>query len=151
MLFNKNEGEMKNNLIIIISEGAKIGGNINGSGILKINGEVIGDIKSKNEVSIGREGRVEANIKTKDATIDGHFIGEMKASGHVSITSTGRFEGILIQENSSLSISKGGLFKGKSVIIDKNNVLKLGDNSKITHFTQLKKEKIITREIKVAV
>jgi len=142
---------MKNNSIPIISEGAKTKGNINVSGMVKINGEVIGDIKSENEVSIRREGKVEANIKTKNAIVDGHFIGEMKASGHVSITSTGRFEGTLMQENASLSISKGGLFKGKSIITGKKNVLELEDISKISNLTQLKKEKIIKKEIKVAV
>lgn len=39
----------------------------------------------------------------------------MHASGQVEITSTGRFIGNLIQENTLLTIEKGGLFKGKSI------------------------------------
>ena len=142
---------MKSNSITTISEGVKIKRSIYTSGVVKINGEVIGDIESENEISIGENGRVEANIKAKDATIAGYFKGEMKASGHVSITSTGGFEGNLIQENALFSISKGGLFKGKSIFTDKKDMLELEDNSKISYFEKSKREKVAGKEVKVAV
>lgn len=49
----------------------------------------------------------------------------MSALGQVEITSTGRFIGTLIQDNSLLSVKKGGLFKGKSNIsIDEEKKLR---------------------------
>jgi len=49
----------------------------------------------------------------------------LSALGQVEITSTGRFIGTLIQDNSLLSVKKGGLFKGKSNIsIDEEKKLR---------------------------
>jgi cytoskeletal protein CcmA (bactofilin family) len=48
----------------------------------------------------------------------------MVASRFVEITSNGRFVGNLTQENAMLSVEKGGLFKGKSIIVKKKNLQK---------------------------
>lgn len=102
--------------ITIISDGVKIDGKLSFAGSAKIDGEVTGDIKSDETLTISRNAKVKANINTKNAVISGYFEGVMHASGQVEITSTGRFIGDLIQERSLLTIEKGGLFKGKSII-----------------------------------
>lgn len=108
--------------ITIISEGVKIEGKLNFPGSVKIDGEVIGDIKVGGTLTIGRNAKVESNVQTKNAVISGNFKGEMHASGLVEITSTGKFIGDLIQDNALLAIEKGGLFKGKSITgADKEN------------------------------
>ena len=104
--------------ITIITEGVKIEGRLNFPGSVQIDGEVVGDIKSEGTLTIGRNAKVESNIKTKDAVIAGYFKGDIKASGQVEITSTGRFIGDLIQDKALITIEKGGLFKGKSITVD---------------------------------
>ena len=101
--------------ITIIPEGAKIEGNLSISGSININGEVIGDIKSKGTLTIGRDAKVESNVETKDAVVFGNFKGTMHVSGQIEIKSTGRFIGDLIQKNPLLIIEKGGLLKGNSL------------------------------------
>ncbi len=132
MLFGENNG---NNSVSTISEGVKIEGKIHFPGSAKVDGIVVGDIISENILTIGREGKVESNIKTKNAVISGKFEGEMSASGLVEITSTGRFIGKLTQDSAMLKIEKGGLFKGKSIVQEKK-VLPLNKfenkNDKIT-------------------
>jgi len=111
--------------ITIISEGVKIEGKLNFPGLVKINGEVIGDIKVGGTLTIGRNSKVESNVYTKDTVISGYFKGEMHVSGQIEITSTGRFIGNLIQDNALLVIEKGGLFKGKSITeVDKEKNIK---------------------------
>jgi len=61
---------------------------------------------------------------TKDAIIAGSFKGEMTASGEVEISSTGKFIGNLTQKDALLTISKGGLFKGQSIIGSGNDAFK---------------------------
>jgi cytoskeletal protein CcmA (bactofilin family) len=100
----------------IISEGVKIEGNIHFPYPVEIDGIVIGDIISDDVLIIGREGKVESNIKTKNAVISGIFTGDMVASGTVTITPTGKFIGNLVQKGTMLAIEKGGLFKGKSIV-----------------------------------
>ncbi len=100
-----------------ISECVKIEGTLNFPCSVKIDGEVSGDIKVGGCLTIGKNAKVEANIQTKDVIIPGYFKGEMHVSGQIEITSTGKFIGDLIQDNELLIIEKGGLFKGKSIMM----------------------------------
>ena len=102
--------------ITIISDDVKIDGKLSFSRSAKIDGEVTGNIKSDETLTIGRNAKVKANIKTKNAVISGYFEGVMHSSGQVEIESTGKFIGDLIQVSSLLTIEKGGMFKGNSII-----------------------------------
>ena len=104
----------------VIADGVKIEGKFYSPGATRIEGIVTGDIESAGILTIGRDGRVESNIKTKDAIIAGDFKGEMLATGEVEITSTGKFEGNLTQSDPLLVISKGGIFRGNSIVNGKN-------------------------------
>jgi cytoskeletal protein CcmA (bactofilin family) len=100
----------------IISEGVKIEGDVHFPYPVEIDGIVIGDIISDDVLIIGEEGKVESNIKVKNAVISGEFTGDMTASGTVKITPTGKFIGNLFQKGTMLSVEKGGLFRGKSIV-----------------------------------
>ncbi len=117
---NKSKGMVKMVAqdITIISDDVKIDGKLSFSRSAKIDGEVTGGIKSKETLTIGKNAKVKAKIKTKNAVISGYFEGVMHASGQVEIQSTGKFIGDLIQVNSQLAIERGGVFKGKSIIED---------------------------------
>lgn len=105
-----------NNSSSVISEGVKIEGNIHFPYPVEIDGIVVGDIISDDVLIIGREGKVESNIKVKNAVISGEFTCDMTASGTVTITPTGKFIGNLFQKGTMLAIEKGGLFRGKSIV-----------------------------------
>lgn len=109
----------------IIEEGVYIEGRVYSRGSTRINGIVKGEIISEKELVIGREGKVEANIKTNTSKILGSFKGEMIASGEVEITATGRFIGNLTQKGTLLTIQKGGLFKGQSIVTDNQDIYKI--------------------------
>ncbi len=127
MFGSKDNG---NNEHTVIAEGVKIEGKLFVRGATRINGLVVGDIKSENVLTIGENGKVESNIKTKDAIISGSFKGKMTASGEVEITSSGKFIGDLIQKSGHFSINKGGLFNGKCIIEDEEEVNSSMNNEK---------------------
>ena len=104
----------------IISEGVRIEGKIRFTGPVQIDGMAIGDIVSEETLTIGKTGDVKSNIKTKNAVISGRLDGDISATGLVEITSTGIFSGNIIQESPMLKIEKGGTFKGRSIIEEKN-------------------------------
>ncbi len=110
--------------LTIIAEGVKIEGKIFSLGSTRVDGKFTGEIISEKDFIIGKEGFVEATVKTTNAVIAGNFKGQMVASGEVEITPTGRFEGKLFQKNALLVISKGGLFKGESIISDNEEIFK---------------------------
>jgi len=116
-MLSRNNPDIKGSkTITIIAEGVTVDGKINSPGSTRIDGTVKGEIISENEVVIGKEGKVDATVKTKNAIIAGSFKGEMIATGEVEISSTGKFTGNLTQKDALLTIAKGGLFKGQSII-----------------------------------
>ncbi len=113
MLSLKSNG---NKGVTVIADGVKIEGKFYSPGSTRIDGNVTGDIESDGILRIGKEGKVESNIKANNAVIAGDFKGEMLATGEVEITSTGKFEGNLTQNDPHLMISKGGVFQGSSIV-----------------------------------
>ena len=59
--------------VTVIAEGVKIDGKINCPGSARIDGSVKGDIVVENEIIIGKEGKVDAKMKTKDAVVAGSY------------------------------------------------------------------------------
>lgn len=116
MLTRKNPDIKGSKTITVIAEGVAVNGKIDSPGSVRIDGNVTGEIIVNKEIVIGKEGKVDATIKAKDAVVAGSFTGEMTASGEVEISSTGKFIGNLTQKDALLSIAKGGLFKGQSII-----------------------------------
>ncbi|MBM3705714.1 MAG: polymer-forming cytoskeletal protein [Actinobacteria bacterium] len=125
MLSRKDEDSHLSKSLTVIAEGVIVEGKIYSKGATRIDGRVNGEIISEKEFTIGKEGKVEASVKTTNAIIAGHFKGEMVAAGEVEITATGRFIGNLIQKDALLTISKGGLFKGESIISDNQEMFKI--------------------------
>ncbi|MDY0027407.1 MAG: polymer-forming cytoskeletal protein [Candidatus Humimicrobiaceae bacterium] len=130
MSFKKNAEMPGIKNLTIIAEGVEINGNINCPGSLRIDGEVKGEIIAGKDITIGKSGIVEANVKTTNAVIAGTYKGDMVASGEVEITSTGKFIGNLTQKDALLTIAKGGLFKGGSAINSSSEVFKTKDERK---------------------
>jgi cytoskeletal protein CcmA (bactofilin family) len=125
MFSKKDQNYEVSKTLTIIAEGVFIEGKIYSRGSIRVDGFATGEIISANEFSIGKEGKVEANVKTSKAVISGSFQGEMIASGEVEITSTGKFIGNLIQKDATLTITKGGLFNGENTISDNQDIFKL--------------------------
>lgn len=127
-IFSKNENSKASKTLTVIAEGVRIEGKIYSPGSARIDGTMRGEIISGKELVVGKEGHVEANIKTTNATIAGYFKGDMIASGEVEITSTGKFVGNLIQKDALLTVSRGGVFKGESKISDNAEIFNMDKN-----------------------
>ncbi len=124
-MLSRNNPDIKGSkTITVIAEGVTVEGKINSPGSTRIDGTVKGEIVANKEIVIGKEGKVDAIVMTKDAIIAGSFKGEMTASGEVEISSTGKFIGNLTQKDALLTIAKGGLFKGQSIIGSGNDAFK---------------------------
>lgn len=124
MIGKKDMDAVSSKTLTVIAEGVFVEGKITSMGATRVDGRVKGEITSEKEFIIGKEGKVEASVKTSKATIAGSFNGEMIASGEVEITATGKFVGNLTQKDALLTIQKGGLFKGESIISDNQEIFK---------------------------
>jgi cytoskeletal protein CcmA (bactofilin family) len=81
----------------LISKEAKITGNINFTGVLYIDGHVIGDVtadESENSLlTIGQNGFIEGEINVPHIMIFGRIKGDVHALEHVELMSAARIEG----------------------------------------------------------
>lgn len=77
-----------------IGASIKITGDVSGKENLVINGSVEGTIDFReNNVVVGEQGKVNANVTAKNISVEGEVKGELRGSEQVTITPTGRVTG----------------------------------------------------------
>ena len=91
-------------------------GEITGSEDLLIDGEVEGTIVlEENNLTIGPNGNVQANVKAKSIVVLGHLTGNVRCSERVEIRKTGLLEGDL--STARIVIEDGAVFRGSIDIV----------------------------------
>src|SRR6266567_9605786 len=94
-----------------IGKSLLIKGEITGSESLYIEGKVEGSIDLPGDrVTVGRNGRVSANIAAQDIVVLGELLGNCKASDHLDIRSKGSLFGDVIV--SRISVEDGAFLTG---------------------------------------
>ncbi|WP_240762416.1 bactofilin family protein [Paenibacillus thalictri] len=111
-MFNKKKTHLKTGATdTLIGEGTVFTGKLSSEAGIRIEGQVIGDIISKGEVTIGEKGAVHSTVSAKDVVIAGSVNGKVVAA-KLTITPTGRMIGSIQAEK--LVIDQGALFQGTS-------------------------------------
>ncbi|MEW6324739.1 MAG: polymer-forming cytoskeletal protein [Nitrospirota bacterium] len=101
----------------MIGQSIHIKGELTGNEDLTIEGTVEGKIDLKeHHLTIGKTGRIKADLHAKAITIVGEVFGHVMAEERVEIQATGRLQGDIIAPR--LSIADGAHFKG-SVDMDR--------------------------------
>jgi cytoskeletal protein CcmA (bactofilin family) len=95
-----------------ISSGLKINGELSGDSDLYIDGEVHGKIRLGNtRVTVGPNGRVQADIEAREIVIDGTVEGNLKASERAHFGASSRVSGSVLTPR--IGIDDGARLRGK--------------------------------------
>jgi cytoskeletal protein CcmA (bactofilin family) len=95
-----------------ISAGLKIHGEISGSSDLYIDGEAQGKIRfALAQVTVGPNGRVQADIEAREIVVLGTVRGNLKASERIHLGESSRVQGSL--QTPRLGIEDGAKLRGK--------------------------------------
>lgn len=105
---NNQEASLRNNLI---GNGTVIKGEINAAGDIRIDGTVIGTMKSSGKVVVGQQGLIEVDIICNSADISGRVKGTIRVDELTTMKSTSRLEVELYTKQ--LFIEVGAIFTGK--------------------------------------
>lgn len=105
---NVMAGEENNETIV--GSSVKLEGDLISTGNISVYGDVVGQINTERDVTIGDTATIKANINGENVTVGGRVEGNIKASGKLSITETGKVFGDIVV--SSISISDGAMFSG---------------------------------------
>jgi len=95
----------------VIGRSIQINGDLRGGEDLRIEGDVKGTIELRNNaLTIGKEGKVKADVYAKSIAVDGETKGDLYATERVSIHVNARVQGNIIAPR--VSIEEGAHFKG---------------------------------------
>jgi cytoskeletal protein CcmA (bactofilin family) len=98
----------------IIGEGTRFKGEFDLNGLLRIDGDFTGIIRTKGKVLVGRNGRAECTLNAGTVVIGGVLRGEIFASEKVTILSTGLVIGTI--ETPRLIVEEGVILNGSCKI-----------------------------------
>jgi cytoskeletal protein CcmA (bactofilin family) len=101
---------VKSDETTIISSGVKIEGTVTTNGNIRVDGEIIGDIVSENNITVGESGSVNGKINASVISIGGTVTGSLEAKEKLTLTSRGKINGDIIVK--AFVIEDGGLFNG---------------------------------------
>jgi cytoskeletal protein CcmA (bactofilin family) len=100
----------------LVGKGTRFDGELNLTGLLRVDGDFTGSIKTDGKVLIGRSGRVKCSISAGSVIIGGVVKGNIFSSGKVVVLATGMVLGNI--KAPSIIIEEGVIFNGKCHILE---------------------------------
>lgn len=139
-MFNKENTPVNNissnspsKLDTLLGKNTKINGDINFSGVLVLDGTVIGSLLGSNNdgvLTINESGRVEGKIEVANIIINGTVKGDIIASGKIEVASKASIEGNVYYQN--IEMETGSKINGQLIYQEAEKVSKISsiDNKK---------------------
>jgi cytoskeletal protein CcmA (bactofilin family) len=94
----------------VIGTGMKVLGDIETSGMLKVEGTVEGSIRGARQLALGRTGIIQGDVHADEVVLGGRVIGSVIAAERVEIQSSCRIEGDI--QTKSIVVLEGGIING---------------------------------------
>lgn len=126
-MFNKQEqkvAEDLSNSSNIIGKGTILEGNLETFGNIRIEGKVIGNIKTKTKVAFGDSSQVEGSVLAQNAEIAGHISGTVEVTEILVLKPTAVIDGDII--TNKLLVESGATFNGSCKMGVKSKEIKIG-------------------------
>ena len=114
---NKKNKKLFDTIETLIGTGTTFRGEISTTKSLKIDGTLIGSIKEAANVIVGENAQVKGNITANYVVIDGVVEGNITATDSIELLTKSKVTGDIT--TTVLSINEGAVFKGKSVMLEK--------------------------------
>ena len=103
---NINEADTIN----IIAAGTSIKGDLKTDGVIRLNGTLIGNLETSEKLVIGQNGKVEGEVKCKNADVEGAVMGVIYVQELLSLKRSANIQGDIITKQ--LSVEPGAIFTG---------------------------------------
>jgi len=98
----------------VIGVSVKVEGDFSGDGDVIIEGQVIGSIKTKHDLKVGKDAVVSASIEASNASISGQVKGDLKIANNLILTRTSKINGNI--SCAQLTIEPGSSFNGQCIM-----------------------------------
>lgn len=131
-MFNNNDkkaAEEAMNSNNIIGQGTTFTGNLESYGNIRIEGKVIGDVKSKGKVAIGPSAVIEGKLFAKVAEVEGTIEGTIEISDILTLKPSSKIKGDIYA--TKLNIEAGAKFDGQCKMGQKNLKMEFSENKEL--------------------
>lgn len=106
----KRVAEEISNSSNVIGKGTVLEGNIETFGNIRIEGKVIGNVKSKSKIALGTSSHIDGNVSAQNADIEGEVRGKIEISDLLVLKATAVVHGDIL--TGKLVVEPGALFNG---------------------------------------
>ena len=128
-MFNKEEKKVADeisNSSNIIGKGTMVEGSLETYGNIRVEGKVIGNVKTKSKVALGQSSKVEGNILAQNAEVAGEVHGKLEVSDLLLLKPTAVVHGDII--TNKLIVESGAAFNGSCKMGVSIKEIKIGEN-----------------------
>lgn len=126
-MFNKQDNKVAEDLSNssnIIGKGTILEGHLETFGNIRIEGKVIGNIKTKSKAAFGNSSQVEGSILAQNAEIAGHVTGTVEITEVLVLKPTAVIDGDIV--TNKLIVESGAVFNGSCKMGVKSKEIKIG-------------------------
>jgi cytoskeletal protein CcmA (bactofilin family) len=126
----KRAAEEISNSSNTIGKGTYLEGNVETYGNIRIEGKVVGNIKSKSKVALGHQSHVQGNILAQNADIEGEVKGKLEVTELLVLKATAVINGDII--TGKMVVEPGAVFNGTCKMGAVVKDIKIGENNGVT-------------------
>ncbi len=123
----------------IIGKGTTLEGKIESFGNIRVEGRIIGEIKSKSKIACGHSSYVDGNILAQNAEIAGEVTGKIEVSDLLILKPAAVIHGDII--TNKFIVESGAVFNGSCKMGISTSEIKIGENGIPQEEQQLKEAK----------
>ena len=125
-MLNKNQKEVEelSNSSNIIGKGTIVNGSIETFGNIRVEGKVVGDIKTKSKAAFGPSSQGDGSVLAQNAEVAGHITGTIEVTEQLVLKATATIDGDII--TNKLLVESGATFNGKCKMGVKSKEIKIG-------------------------
>ena len=116
-----------------VSKGTLLKGDIESFGSIRVEGKLVGNVKSKSKVALGKASRVEGNIVSQNAEIEGEVKGRIEISDLLILKTSAVVEGDIV--TNKLIVETGAAFNGTCKMGSVATEIKLSENGESESFS----------------
>ena len=107
---SRQESTPADGSLSVISTGMKITGDVETSGVVKVDGTIEGSIRGAKQVLLGRTGAIHGDVHAEEAVLGGTVVGSVITASRVEIQSTCSIQGDV--QTKSIVVLEGGVING---------------------------------------
>lgn len=121
MFSEKDKGVNIKEAETIIGPSVRVQGDFVGQGNLIVEGVIKGSVKTKGDLKVGEQAKINASVSAANAVISGEIKGNVKIRGDLELTAQAKIFGDV--ETKSICIARGAILNGNCKMVMEDHEL----------------------------